>query len=171
MAEEQVKDLFGDSDDSDAEPQQPAGEGLEDSDAGPQQQDARQTAANLFGSSDEEDEAPGPSHPVTQARGDDEDEYRRHATAAGRPSACLPACRSLLCLPGLPVLMYTPRATAASAHMAAPAPPRAQPQEPQPRGDARPAAAGGGGALRRASSGLAAPGEAAKHPGGGAAPV
>ena len=85
MAEDQVKDLFGDSD-SDAEPQQPAGEGLEDSDADLPQQDAGQTAANLFGSSDEEEEAPGPSHPVTQALGDDEDEYRRQAPAA----ACRP---------------------------------------------------------------------------------
>ena len=88
MAEEQVKDLFGDSDDNDADadPQPPAGDGLEDSDVEPaqQQNDAKQTAANLFGISDEEEEAPGPSHPVTQALGDDEDEYRRCA----RPPAC-----------------------------------------------------------------------------------
>lgn len=60
-ADDQVRDLFGSSDEDEAPQATPATEA-----------DVKATTAALFGSSDDEEEPP--EHAVTAALGDDEDE-------------------------------------------------------------------------------------------------
>jgi hypothetical protein len=73
-ADGNMADLFG-SDSEEEAPQEDKAQQNGDEPSVPQQ-GAPVAAAQLFGSSDEEDEQAGPSHPVTQALGEDEDEYR-----------------------------------------------------------------------------------------------
>ncbi len=98
-------DLFGSSSDDEGPPQAGGGSVGGSEGEGQPQADAKATTAALFGSSDEEEEQPGPSHPVTAALGEDEDEYEAgrwgwcqllHA-AASLPHIVAACCSTALC--------------------------------------------------------------------------
>ncbi|EFN59422.1 hypothetical protein CHLNCDRAFT_137949 [Chlorella variabilis] len=81
MVDEQVKDLFGSDSDDEAPQAEKARAGGDEAQA--ERQAGKAAATNLFGSSDEDDEPPGASHPVTQALGEDEDEYPARSPSPG----------------------------------------------------------------------------------------
>ncbi len=91
MADDQVNLLFG----SDSEDEAPAArETQTGGDEPPQAQpSAPATAADLFGSSDEDDEGAGAGHKVTRVLGEDDDDQYPADRSASR-SRC---CSLLLC--------------------------------------------------------------------------
>lgn len=93
MVDEQVKDLFGSDSDDEAPQAEKARAGGDEAQA--ERQAGKAAATNLFGSSDEDDEPPGASHPVTQALGEDEDEYPARCRSPAR--LALPPSTPMLC--------------------------------------------------------------------------
>lgn len=106
MADDQMKDLFGDSEDEDNEPVQQQQNELEDEDApGPSQQGARADFKAVFGS-DDEDEDLGAA-PQQQEEDDDERPGSRWAWQQHR--LALAACRAFNQLSGHLSLLHRAR--------------------------------------------------------------